>query len=79
MGNYAFPSQLSIIFEIPDDNERVHSESLKDNSDNYTRMSNTSTHEYSKTLIYRAPIYLVPRFTRPQFYLLKTSFVCKSV
>ena len=34
--NYAISSlsQLSIIFEIPDDNERVH-ESWKDDSDNY--------------------------------------------
>ena len=32
--NHAILSQLSIIFEIPDDNERVH-KSWKDDSDNY--------------------------------------------
>ena len=32
--NYAILSQLSIIFEIPDDNERVH-ESWKNDSDYY--------------------------------------------
>ena len=32
--NYAILSQLSIIFEILDDNERVH-ESWKDDSDDY--------------------------------------------
>ena len=32
---------------------------------------------YCKTPIYRASIYRVPRFTGPQFFPLKTSFVCK--
>ena len=31
---------------------------------------------YSSTPIYRAPIYRVLRFTGPQFYPPKTSFVC---
>ena len=44
--NYVFLSQLSIIFEIPDDIKRVY-ESWKHDSDNYRnmRMSNASTHE----------------------------------
>ena len=34
---------------------------------------------YSKTPIYRAPIYRVPRFTGSQFFPPETRFNCKSV
>ena len=45
----------------------------------YESMKYTFCSSYSKTPIYRAPIYWIPRFTGPQFYPPKTCFVCKSV